>query len=116
MPTEHGQTPTQMHSCMFTHTKMLTRVLAHIHRQMQTHMCIYTMVHTYTHNHTNDILPPKHTDEFTYRSLCIFSMYMVFFFFNQLVIMRTHFKKLTQIDLLLLPRNLALYQMSSCGV
>lgn len=133
-----------MHTCMFTHTQMLSSVHSHMHRC--THTCAYEQrykhVYTYTHNgilclflfhtgthkqihadthrhsHTHTQPHRIHTQRtaLIYRSLWIFFTCMIFCFWINWMSRRKHFKKLTQIDLWLLHRNLTFHQMSSYGI
>lgn len=117
-------THAQMHTHMCIWTEIQTRIHTHTHNGILclflfhtgTHKQIHADTHRHTHRHTQ---PHRiHTQRTTliYRSLWIFFTCMIFCFWINWMSRRKHFKKLTQIDLWLLHRNLTFYQMRSYGI
>lgn len=142
--THYTQTNSHPDAHMYVHTHKNALKCAFTHAQMHTHMCIWTeiqtrihthnvivclflfhtgthkQIHADTHRHTHRHTQPHriHTQRTTliYRSLWIFFTCMIFCFWINWMSRRKHFKKLTQIDLWLLHRNLTFHQMSSYGI
>lgn len=81
-----------------------------------THKQIHADTHRHSHRHTQPHRIHTQRTALIYRSLWIFFMCMIFCFWINWMSRRKHFKKLTEIDLWLLHRNLTFHQMSSYGI